>query len=150
MNGGMPTWWLVISAIAYVCLAITCIALAVTALFVVKFLKEIAPKVVAIEGQIQDVVKKVQDLTVSIHDKVESLGGRAKGVVGSAEGIAQSASRQFERFSPFVIGALTAIRLVKALNDAKKGRSLAKATSRRGIAKKPVGALGKILNRIRG
>ena len=148
MNG-MPTWWLVISGLAYLSLFLVCVSLIVVAVFAVKFLKEVAPKVVAIEGQVQDLVKKVQALTESLHDTVSSVGGRAKGVVGSAEGIAQSASRQFERFSPFVIGALTAIRLVKALNESKKGRSLAKTTTRKGIAKKPAGLLGRVVNFVR-
>ena len=145
----MPTWWLVISAFAYVCLALVCISLIVAAVFVVKFLQQVAPKVVAIEGQVQELVKKVQELTTNIGETVNGIGGRAKGVVGSAEGIAQSASRQFERYSPFVIGALTAIRLVKALNESKKGKSLAKATTRKGIAKKPAGLLGRVVNFVR-
>ncbi len=145
MNG-MPTWWLVISGLAYTSLFLVCVALIVAAVYVVKFLNQVAPKIVAIEGQVQDLVKKVQDLTQNLNATVNSVGGRAKGVVGSVEGIAQSTSRQFERFSPFVIGALTAIRLVKALNESRKGKPLAKATSRRGIAKKPAGLLGRVAN----
>ncbi len=144
----MPTWWLVISAFAYICLAIVCISLAVTAFFVVKFLKDVQPRVASIEGQVKELVGKVQELTTNINETVNNVGGRARGVVGSAEGMAQSASRQFERFSPFVVGALTAIRLVKALKEAKEGRSLAKATSKKGILrKKPKGFISKILGR---
>ena len=149
MNG-MPGWWLAISAFAYVCLSLVCIALIVTAFFVVKFLKEVSPKIISIEAQVQELVKKVQELATNINETVNNVGGRAKGVVGSAEGIAQSASRQFERYSPFVVGALTAIKLVRALSDAKKGRSLGKATSRKGLAKKPKGLVGALLERVRG
>lgn len=147
----MPTWWLVISAFAYVCLALVCIALTVAAVFVVKFLNGVMPKVVAIEGQVQDLVKKVQELTTHVKETVDSVSGKAKGVVGGAEGMVQSASRQFERYSPFVIGSLTAIRLVSALNQARTGRSLKKATSRKGILqkRKPKTLLGKAIALVR-
>lgn len=142
----VPTWWLVLSGIFFVMNIVLFGALAFAAIKLVGILKDLTPRIVAIEGQVQDLIKKVQDLTHNLQETVSSIGGRAKGVVGSAEGVAQSASRQFERFSPFVIGALTAIRLVKALNESKKGRSLAKTTSRKGMAKKPAGLLGRVVN----
>jgi hypothetical protein len=51
---------------------------------------------------------------------VDGVGGKAKSVAGSAEIVATSASRQFERFSPLLVGALTAIRIVKAVSDARR------------------------------
>lgn len=145
----MPGWWLAISAIAYVSLTLVCISLVVAVFFFIRFLKEVMPKINAIESQVQDVVKKVQELTVHVREVVDNVGGSAKGVVGSAESVAQSASRQFERFSPFVVGALTAIRLVKALKEAREGRSLAKATSKKGIFRrqKPKSLLARVLGR---
>ncbi len=126
-------------------------ALAFAAIKLVGILQNLTPRLVTIERQISDVVKKVQDLTQTVHEKINSIGGRASATVGSVEGIAQSASRQFERYSPFVIGSLTAIRLVKALTEVKKGRSLGKATSRKGILKKspPKSLLGKVLGAVR-
>ncbi|RYG22622.1 hypothetical protein EON82_16550 [bacterium] len=146
----IPTWWLILSAIFFVANIFLYIALGLAALKLASVVKDLSPRIVAIEKQIQELVKKVSELATNLNHTVSSVGGRAKGVVGSAEGIAQSASRQFERFSPFVVGALTAIRLVKALNESKKGRSLAKATSRKGIAKKPAGLVQKIWYRVRG
>ena len=148
---GMPTWWLVISAFAYVCLALVCISLFVTAIFVIKFLKDIAPKVNAIEGQVQDLIKKVQDLTTSVQQTVSELSGKAKGVVGSAEGVAQSASRQFERYSPFVIGSMTAIRLVGALNGIRKNKALGQGGPKSGpfMRRKPKTLIGKVIQFVR-
>ena len=145
----VPLWWLIISAIFFIANIFLFVALGIAALKLAAVVKDLSPRIVAIEKQVQELVKKVSELATNLNNTVSSVGGRAKGVVGSAEGIAQSASRQFERFSPFVVGALTAIRLVKALNEAKKGRSLAKVTSRKGIAKKPAGLVQKLWNRVR-
>jgi uncharacterized protein YoxC len=145
----VPLWWLIISAIFFIANIFLFVALGLAALKLAAVMKDLSPRIVAIEKQVQELVKKVQELATNLNNTVSSVGGRAKGVVGSAEGIAQSASRQFERFSPFVVGALTAIRLVKALNEAKKGRSLAKVTSRKGIVKKPAGLVQKIWSRVR-
>ena len=147
----VPTWWLVLSGIFFVTNALLFVALGWAALKLVGILKDLTPKIVAIEKQIQDVVKKVQELTANVQETASSVGGKAKGVIGGAEGIVQSASRQFEKFSPFVIGSLTAIRLVSALNQARRGRSPAKATSRKGILgrRKPKSLLGKAIAFVR-
>ena len=146
----VPTWWLVLSGLFFVANIFLFVALGVAALKLVGVLKGLTPKIVAIEGQVQDLVKKVQALTASIQETVTNVGGKTKAVVGSAEGVVQSASRQFERFSPFVIGSLTAIRLVSALNQARQGRSLAKATSKKGIFKRePKTLLGKVIRFVR-
>ena len=147
----MPTWWLAISAFAYVMLALVCIALIGACVYLVIFLKNVLPKIVAIEGQVKEITGKIQELTASIKDTVDNVGGKAKGVVGSAEGVVQSASRQFERYSPFVIGSLTAIRLVSALSKARQGTGLAKATSKKGFLpkRKPKTLLGKVIAFVR-
>lgn len=144
----VPTWWLVLSGLFFFMNIVLFAALAYAAIKLVGILKDLTPRVVAIEKQIQDLIKKVQDLTANVQQTVSELSGRAKGVVGSAEGVAQSASRQFERYSPFVIGSLTAIRLVSALNQVRQGRSAGKATSRKGLLfnkKKPKTLIGKVL-----
>lgn len=147
----IPTWWLVLSGIFFFMNIVLFAALAFAAVKLVGILKDLTPKIVAIEGQVQDLVKKVQALTASVQETVSNVGGKTKAVVGSAEGVVQSASRQFERYSPFVIGSLTAIRLVSALNQARQGRSLAQATSKKGIFKKrqPKTLIGKVIQFVR-
>ena len=146
----VPTWWLVLSGLFFFMNIVLFGALAFAAIKLVGVAQGILPRVVTIEKQVSDLVKKVQDLTANIQQSVGELSGKAKGVAGSAEGIVQSASRQFERYSPFVIGSLTAIRLVAALNGVKKGRSLAKATSKKGVLqKKPKTLIGKVIKFVR-
>ena len=146
----VPTWWLVLSGIFFFMNIVLFGALAYAAVRLVGILKTLTPKLAAIEAQVSDVVKKVQDLTKSLQETATNVGGKARGVVGSVEGVTQSASRQFERYSPFVIGSLTAIRLVTALNGVRKGRSLKGATSRKGILKrKPKTLLGKVVAFVR-
>lgn len=146
----VPTWWLVLSGLFFLMNIVLFSALAFAAIKLVGILKDLTPRIVGIEKQVQDLIKKVQDLTANVQETVRSIGGKASATVGSVEGVAQSASRQFERYSPFVIGSLTAIRLVSALNQAKNGRSLAKATSRKGILKKkPKTLIGKVLAFVR-
>lgn len=142
----VPTWWLVLSGLFFLANIFLFVALGIAALKLVAILKDLTPRIVAIEKQISDLVKKVQDLTAHVGELVDNVGGKAKGVVGSAEGMVQSASRQFERFSPFVVGALTAIRLVGALNQVRKGRGVDKARTRKGIIRrKPKTLLGKAI-----
>ena len=146
----IPTWWLVLSGLFFFANMVLFVALAWAAVKLIGILKDIVPKVVAIEKQVQDLVKKVQDLTANVQETVKSLGGKATATVGSIEGVTQSASRQFERYSPFVIGSLTAIRLVSALTGMKKGRSLAQSTSKKGVFKrKPKTLLGKVIGFVR-
>ena len=146
----VPTWWLVLSGLFFFMNIVLFAALAYAAVKLIGILKDLTPRVVAIEKQVQDLIKKVQDLAANLQQTVGELSGRAKGVVGSAEGVAQSASRQFERYSPFVIGSLTAIRLVSALNGVRQGRSLAKSTTKKGVFKKqPKSLIGKVIQFVR-
>ncbi len=146
----VPTWWLVLSGLFFFMNIVLFAALAFAAIKLVGVAQNVLPRVVAIEKQVSDLVKKVQELTTNIQQTVGELSGKAKGVVGSAEGVAQSASRQFERYSPFVIGSLTAIRLVAALNGVRQGKSLAKSTSKKGVFKKqPKTLIGKVIQFVR-
>lgn len=145
-------WWLILSGVFFFMNIVLFAALAYVGIKLIGILQAITPKVVAIEGQVHDLIKKVQDLTANLQKTVGELGGKAKGVVGSAEGVAQSASRQFERYSPFVIGSLTAIRLVSALSKARKGTGLAKVAPKRGFSfpkRKPKTLLGKVIQFVR-
>ena len=151
----VPMWWLVLSGLFFFMNIVLFGALAFAAIKLVGVAQGVLPRVVAIEKQVQDIAKKVQDLTANIQQTVSELGGRAKGVAGSAEGVVQSASRQFERYSPFVIGSLTAIRLVSALNKARMSKVERTAKdSKRGLLailpkRKPKTLLGKVIGFVR-
>jgi hypothetical protein len=95
----------------------------------VQAIQQIAPKVEAISVKVHDIGEKVEDLTTNVKGTLEALGGRAKSVAGSADLIAHTASRTFEKFSPVVIGILSALRILKAVKEYRAGQSVAEATS---------------------
>lgn len=133
----IPTWWLVISAVFFIVNIVLFIGLMVAGFFLLKFLRELGPRLDGLSKRVDDLHGRVIELTESLRKNIEGVGGKARGIVGSVERVAQSTSRQFERFSPFFIGALTAMRLVKALNEFRKGRPLASATKKGVLDRKP-------------
>ena len=144
MNQPLPTWWLVLSAIFFVTTIVALGAVAYLSLTVVKLVRDVRPKVDEIgkkvgvlSEKVEGIAANVQDLTESVKGTVTNVGARASHVAGSVELVANSASRQFERFAPFITGALTAIRLAKALNEMRAGRSPVAATTNQALEKRP-------------
>jgi hypothetical protein len=126
----MITAWFWLSACFFLLNILLFIGLVVATVMVLRLLSEMKPKIDALEQNIQGLVLKVhsvadrvEEVATSVRNTVENVGGKAKGMAGSAEIVAQSASKQFERFSPFVIGAITAIRLVTALRQFQAAKS---------------------------
>lgn len=153
MNNGIPGWVVIAAGVFFILNALLFIALGYVAFMVVKFLKEAQPKIGELSSKVSALVAKVEQVAVRVEEVAESVkntidgvGSRATGVVGSAELIAQSASRQFERFSPFIVGATTAMRLVKALNEMRAGRSAASATKKGVLKNKPASKKGGLLS----
>ena len=143
MNG-IPVWVSWAAGIFFVVNILFYVALIVAVLRISSLLRDLRPKIDELSGRvhsladrIEGVAQRVEEVAESVRDTISGVGGKAKGVVGSVELIAQSASRQFERFSPFVVGALTAIRLVKALNEMRKGRPLKDATKKGVVERTP-------------
>ena len=139
-----PEWWIWASGIFFVVNLLFFAALTFALFRLAILLKEISPKVNelsvkvnALVVQVQDVAKKVEEVAQNVATTTNELSGRAKGVVGSAELVAQSASRQFERFSPFFVGAVTAMRLVRALSDIRGGRKPSEALKGKNMKRKP-------------
>ena len=99
---------------------------------------EISTKVTSLTTTVEGIAHKVEELAESLRENVDSVGGKTKGILNSAESIAQTASRQFERFSPYMVGALTGIRLIKSLYELNRGKNPAEATTRKAIEKTPV------------
>lgn len=117
-------WWLVVSAMFFVLNIVFFGVMSYAVLKLTKVVGELQPQVSTLVKRVEEVAHRVDELTTTVKDSVEQIGGKAKGVIGSVELVAQSASRQFERFSPFVVGAMTAMKLIKGLKDmrgAQKG-----------------------------
>jgi outer membrane murein-binding lipoprotein Lpp len=129
MNNEIPQWWFALSAVFLVVNIILFVCLLFVAYKLYQFIGVITPKVQELSTQVSALVTKmdrvssrVEEVAISVKETVDGVGGGARGVVSSAEIIAQSASRQFERFSPFIVGAMTAIRLFKGLSDLRRDR----------------------------
>jgi phage-related protein len=131
----MPTVWLWVSGIFFVLQSIFVIALTIAVFKLIQAIQQITPKVQAISDKVHDIGDKVEDLTANVKTTLEVVGGRAKSVAGSADLIAHTASRTFEKFSPVVIGILSALRILKALQEFRGGKSPAEATKAKTLEK---------------
>lgn len=123
----IPPFWLWVSGAFFLLGALFFLTLIIAMVLLVIKVNQLAPqvqetikKVNGLTAQVQDISQKVGQIATNLNSTVTEVGGRAKGVVGSVELVTQSASRQFERFSPFVVGAVTAIRLVRSLAEMRK------------------------------
>lgn len=124
----IPTWWLVVSAIFFALGSLFLLALVVVVLKLIQAIQQLTPKVEAISDKVHDIGSKVEDLTTNVKTSLETFTGRAKSVAGSVDLVAHTASRTFEKFSPVVIGILSALRILKAVKEYRAGASPAEAT----------------------
>ena len=114
------------------------IAVIYALLFVVKpAMHRMSMKLSELTAKVDKVANRVEELATSVKDTLESVSMKANGILGSVELIAQAASKQFERFSPFIVGAMTAMRLVKSLNEMRHGKTAIEATKKKTLEKKP-------------
>lgn len=127
----VPMWWLVISAIFFVINIFFFIGLIVALVKIVEVLKAMVPKVNAIGERVESIATKVEELAESAKGTVDSVGGRAKSVAGSVDMIAHTASQAFEKFAPYIAGALTGLKLLKAYREAHAGVPVSQATTKK-------------------
>lgn len=118
----IPTWWLVISGLFFLLQSILVACLIVAVIKLMGTIREITPKVVAISAKVEEIGTKVEELTDNVKTTMDSVGARAKSVAGSAEMIAHTAANTFERFSPAVVGILSALRILKAVQEFQNAR----------------------------
>jgi hypothetical protein len=128
MNG-MPEWWIWASGIFFIVNILLISALIYLIFEVVKFLRSVQPKIVALTEKVESIGARVEEVALSVRTTSENLGGRAKSIAGSVDLVAHSASKQFERFSPLIIGVMTALRLLKAVQEYRRGKTVAAATT---------------------
>jgi hypothetical protein len=125
--------WLWISGIYFIVQTVFTLGLLFALYKLVTIFRQLVPKIAAIGDKVHDIGSKVEDLTVSVKTTVDNVGGRAKSVAGSADLIAHTASRSFEKFSPYVIGIMSALRIIKAVREFRQGSSLADATKQKAL-----------------
>lgn len=129
----IPAWVIIFAGIFFVVQTLFTLGLLVGLFFVARALAQLGPKVAAIGDKVHDIGVKVEDLTTTVKATVDNVGGRAKSVAGSADLIAHAASRSFEKFSPYVIGIMSALRILKAVREFRQGSSLADATKQKAL-----------------
>ena len=130
----IPIWWLILSGIFFFVNTLMFVVLTVALFKLIKFTEELSPRVKAIEAQIQELIvrlqavaKQVEEATASVKQTVDTVGGRARGLVGTAEVLANTTGRQIERLSPIVAGVMTAVKIVRAVQDFRSARNERKA-----------------------
>lgn len=124
----IPEWWLGLSTVlmAFQCLFFA--GLFVAVYYLIKAVKQITPKVEALTVKVQGIADKVDGLTANVKDTMDTLGVRAKSVAGSAEHIAQTTAKNYERYSPYVVGILSALKIVKAVQEFQQARVATRAS----------------------
>ncbi len=134
----IPTWVVIAAGLFFVVNILFYVALIAVLILVVKpAMQQMSAKVSELTAKVDKVAVRVEELATNVRETLESVSLKASSILGSVELIAQSASKQFERFSPFIVGAMTAMRLVKSLNEMRHGRSALEATKKKTLEKKP-------------
>lgn len=129
----MPQWWIYVSGAFFLVNLLLFATLIYLVLFLIGWMKEMKPKIDALSKRVDAIGQNVEEISVHVKATAETVGGRAKSVATSVDSIAHMASTTFEKFSPLVVGAMTAMRLVKAYGEMRKGMSPAQATSKRAL-----------------
>ncbi|HSI71582.1 MAG TPA: hypothetical protein VK934_00275 [Fimbriimonas sp.] len=134
----IPNWVVYAAGIFFVINIVFYAALIYVLVFQVKpAMQRIGTKVGELTKKIEEVAQRIEDVAAHTKETIGNVGQKATGILGSVELIAQSASRQFERFSPFIVGAMTAMRLVKSLNEMRQGKTAMEATKGKTLEKQP-------------
>jgi hypothetical protein len=112
VSPGLINTWLIVSLIFFSLNIILFLALTIFAFKLMKWMQEMKPKIESISTRVDAIGKNVEELTAHVKSTAESVGGKAKSVATSVDAIAHLAANTFERFSPYIGGALAAMKLV--------------------------------------
>ena len=126
----IPSWWLYLSGAFFLFNIVLFGVLIYAILSLVKLVKALQPRVESLEDsvktlivKVQDVADRVEEVATSVRDTVQNVGGRARNVVGTAEMVAGAASKQFERLAPLATGVITALKVLKAVQEFRHRRA---------------------------
>jgi hypothetical protein len=120
---GLVETWIWFSLVFFFLNICLFIGLLVFTVKLMGFMKEMKPKIESISTRVDAIGKNVEELTAHVKTTAESVGGKAQSVATSVDSIAHLASTTFEKFSPYVMGALAAMRLFSGFMQMR--RSLA-------------------------
>jgi len=111
VSPGLINTWLIVSLVFFALNIVLFLALTILAFSLMKWMKEMKPKIESISNKVDSIGKNVEELTAHVKATAENVGGRAQSVASSVDAIAHLAANTFERFSPYVGGALAAMKL---------------------------------------
>ncbi|CAN5349571.1 hypothetical protein BH11ARM1_BH11ARM1_05790 [soil metagenome] len=137
MTQAIPNWWLYLSGAFFLVNGLLFVALIFAVIKMLPARNALTGKVGDLTTKIESVAERVEEVAKNVGETVGSVGAKTTGILGSVELIAQSASRQFEKFSPYLVGAMTAMKLVKSLNEMRAGKDVLEATKKKTLTKKP-------------
>jgi|SRR5579862_2694960 len=143
----IPSWVVVSAGIFFLVQILSALCTIFLIFKVVQTMQELAPKVEAISVKVKEIGDKVEDLTDSVKSTADTVGARAKSISGSADSIAQTAATSFERYSPYVVGILSALRILRAVQEFRAGTQRAGAKGHVETRKRVAKPLAKVDNR---
>ena len=117
---GLIETWIWFSLIFFLLNICLFIGLLVFMTKLMAFMKEMKPKIESISNRVDTIGKNVEELTQHVKTTAESVGGKAQHVASSVEAIAQLASSTFERFAPYVGGAMAAMKLLSGFMQMRR------------------------------
>lgn len=122
----IPMWWLLLSGFAFLINAAAFVFLSLGVFRLFGIVRDLQPKIASIATKIElltervdHVATNVKGFTDSAKGTMESVGGGASSIVGAISGLTTSSTRRLEKFSPYVMAAIAAFKLISAFRGAR-------------------------------
>lgn len=143
MNETLPSWWLILSGLFFALNTVLFGVLIFVGIRLSKAIQEVTPKVndltVKVNGlvtQVHAVAVRVEEVAKTVNDTVSDVGGKASRIAGTAEGFTQTATRNFERITPLVMGAFKVFKFVRGIQEARSHRKDRRQPRKRGLLRR--------------
>lgn len=118
----LPTWWLMLSALAFIVNAAAFLALAFGVLRLATVVKELQPRLNAIAERVDALTVKVDAIAGDVKEFTEKAKGTMASVGGGTSAIVRalaSSTQRLERASPFLVLAVSAFKLFQGFRASK-------------------------------
>ena len=115
----IPTWWLVVTGIAGICLMLFFGAMCFLLVIVSKQVAGLNEKVNDLIPQVKSLVEKVNEIASSTKSTVDNVGGHAKGIATSVDQISTIFAQRFEQFAPILGLLFTGAKVLKLIREVR-------------------------------
>ncbi len=122
----LPTIWLVVSGVFFAVNTVVFLVLAVLLIKVMKIMDELRPKVLALTDKVDTLTEKVTDVATqvdevarSVRQTVDVVGSKTRSIATTGDRFIAGASMSLEKFSPYISGAFTLLKLFRAFQVAR-------------------------------